>query len=79
MKRVLKFNLTFAVVNQGRSFYRQVNAGSAMLANTYWWLLLIAPKRAKIALKGTKLSVKEDPTSIPCQATGGAQSSLTTL
>ena len=78
MKRVLKFNLTFAVVNQGRSFYRQVNAGSAMLVNTYWWLPLIAPKRAKIALKGTRLSVKEDPTSIPYQASGGAQSSLTT-
>ena len=78
MKKVLRFNLTFAVANQEKSFFRQVNAGSAMPANTYWWLPLIAPKRAKIALKEAKLSVREGPISTPCQATGGALSSPTT-
>jgi len=77
MKKVLRFNLTFAGANQGRSFFRQVNVGNVMPVNTYWWLPLIALKLAKIALKGTRLSVREDSTSSPCQATGGAQSSLT--
>lgn len=79
MKKALRSNLTFAVANQGRSFFRLVSAGSVMLANTYWWLPPIAPKLAKIALKGTKLSVKEDPTSTLCQASGGALRSLTIL
>jgi hypothetical protein len=77
MKKVLKFNLTFAVANQGRSFFRLGNAGSVMPANTCSWLPPIAPKRAKIAPKGTRPFVREDSTYIPCQATGGVLSSLT--